>query len=145
MNAVRQTRCAALVSITSLALIVDGITRINLYSAAAGMTPDGSHTVYPPAAELAASVGLAFYGLFGLANGLYTLVMCKGHAAATWTQLACEFPLGWFFFSVFVLSSYPFMVTRAAAPMPGFTSEQSKAVIMMVCLLDACPDRDRLP
>ena len=49
--------------------------------------------------------------------------------------LLIELPLGWFFFSVFVLSSYPFMVARAAAPMPGLTSTQSDAVIMMVRLV----------
>jgi hypothetical protein len=71
-------------------------------------------------------------GLAGLANGLYVLLLGNGAAKVTFALLIIEGVLGWFFFSVFVLSSYPFMVARAAAPMPGLTGSQSNAVIMMV-------------
>ena len=82
-------------------------------------------------------------GLFGLANGLYVLLLGTGVATVTFVLVIIEGVLGWYFFSVFVLSSYPFMVARAAGPMPGLTKTQSNAVIMMVSstiLLDACGD-----
>lgn len=90
--------------------------------------------MYPPAVQLAAAVGLAFYGLAGLANGLFVLLSGTGSSIVTLVLLAIEFALGWFFFCVFVLSAYPFMVTRAMAPMPGLTDTQSNALIMMVSL-----------
>ena len=80
-------------------------------------------------------------GLFGLANGLYVLLLGTGVATVTFVLVIIEGVLGWYFFSVFVLSSYPFMVARAAGPMPGLTKTQSNAVIMMVSssiLLDTC-------
>ena len=80
-------------------------------------------------------------GLFGLANGLYVLLLGNGVATVTFVLLIVEGVLGWYFFSVFVLSSYPFMVARAAGPMPGLTKTQSNAVIMMVSsatLLGTC-------
>ena len=127
-------RCAALVSITSILLVVEGVSRINLYSAAAAANPGGSHTMYPPAVQLVAAVGLSSYGLAGLANALFVLLLGAGNSIVTLTLLAIEFALGWFFFSVFVLSAYPFMVARAVAPMPGLTGTQSNALIMMVSL-----------
>lgn len=71
-------------------------------------------------------------GLLGLANGLTVLLLGNGVPMVTFALLIIEGVLGWFFFSVFVLSSYPFMVARAAGPMPGLTGIQSNAVTMMV-------------
>ena len=63
------------------------------------------------------------------------MLLGNGSVVVTIVLLLIELPLGWFFFSVFVLSSYPFMVARAAAPIPGLTVSQSDAVIMMVRLV----------
>lgn len=73
-----------------------------------------------------------FTGLAGLANSLYVLLLGIGIPAVTFVLLIVEGVLGWFAFSVFVLSSYPFMVARAAGPMPGLSDTQSNALIMMV-------------
>jgi hypothetical protein len=71
-------------------------------------------------------------GLAGLCIGLYAFLLGEGSSKITFALLAVEFPLGWFFFAVFVLSSYPFSVARSAGPMPGLTGTQSNALIMMV-------------
>lgn len=131
MNTGRNTGCAALGCLTSVLLVVVGVSRINLFSAAAGAQPGGAHSTYPPAVELAAAVGLTFYGLLILGNSLYAFLLGSGSPVVTLTLLAVECVLGWFYFSVFVLSSYPFMA-RTQAPMPGLTGTQSKALIMMV-------------
>lgn len=62
------------------------------------------------------------------------LLLGNGIPVVTFILLIVEDVLGWFAFSVNVLSSYPFMVARAAAPMPGLSDTQSKALIMMVVL-----------
>jgi len=77
---------------------------------------------------------MIFTGLAGLCNGLHVLLLGEGSSKLTFVLLAIEFPLGWFFFAVFVLSSYPFTVARSAGPMPGLTDVQSNALIMMVRL-----------
>lgn len=63
---------------------------------------------------------------------MYVLLLGIGVPAITFVLLIVEGVLGWFAFSVNVLSSYPFMVDRATGPMPGLTDTQSDALIMMV-------------
>jgi hypothetical protein len=62
MSSLAVTRCAALKVIVSICLIVEGISRINLFIGTPKGEWGGSHSAFPPAVELAASCGLTFYG-----------------------------------------------------------------------------------
>ena len=99
-------------------------------------TWSGNDHVYPPVLELIAAVLLTCYGLLGMTNSFYALVIGKGSALVTLVILAVEFAFGWFFFSVFVLAMYPFMVARSVTPIAGngstLTSRQAHSLIMMV-------------
>ncbi|BDA51145.1 hypothetical protein COCOBI_18-0200 [Coccomyxa sp. Obi] len=128
------TRCSGILALLSILLVTEGVARINLFIGTPSGKWGGDHSTYPPAVELSASVGLTFFGLAGLANSLYVLLLGIGVPAVTFVLLIVEGVLGWFFFSVFVLSSYPFMVARAAGPMPGLSDTQSNALIMMAYL-----------
>ncbi|CAL8466471.1 g6007 [Coccomyxa elongata] len=127
-------RCSGILALLSILLVTEGVSRINLFIGTPGGQWGGDYLTYPPAVLLTASVGLTFFGLAGLANSLYVLLLGIGSSAVTFVLLIVEGVLGWFFFSVFVLSSYPFMVARAAGPMPGLNDTQSNALIMMAYL-----------
>jgi hypothetical protein len=55
-------RCAGILALLSVLLIVEGVSRINLFIGTPNGKWGGDHSTYPPAVELAASVGLAFFG-----------------------------------------------------------------------------------
>ena len=62
MNSKAKTRTAAFLVLTSVCLVVEGVSRINLFISTPSGDWGGNHATYPPAVELAASCGMAFFG-----------------------------------------------------------------------------------
>ena len=74
------TRCAGILALVSILLIVEGVSRINLFIGTPGGKWRGDHSTYPPVVELIAAVGLTFSSAPHLASLVSYIAKCAHHA-----------------------------------------------------------------
>lgn len=122
---INKQKTAAMLSIFSVFLLVEGVVRVlsNTQPGAAGW--DGDSNVFPPVVLLISAIGEVVFATTGLWVGLGVLVFDVEHKMFTLLALACELVFGWFVYAVYTIADPAFQQARNATPIPEFNRNQS--------------------